>query len=336
MALPSDRLPWAFGYKRFGNEELPGHLLEIARTRANSAVRAADFSAIYLGAETTIRWLDAAIDAGSAIEILAKHYLSTVSAVLLLDNSKLQDTDYLHAVGRSDLVPNEDKYRALNLRTRGPRECLDLIGLITNKKDRISGGSAKAALDARNAAIHLGLVDRAELQAALINFAQVIAELLTVCDIAPGDFWKPDVLKLVSDLQAEKPFYDDLNKKFEGARQTIDGKQIARATTKALAQTGKTEDQFDIQAIHWKKIPCPVCGSAATLSGTERLHTYQSAEEAFRTAVLSDPEELSCDVCELALDKRELKQVHLDHYWEVGERWATDKEIEYYYDNAYG
>ena len=151
-----------------GSATIPAHLLELAKARANSAVRAADFSAIYLGTETTIRWLDAAVHAGSAIEILAKYYLSTVSAVLLLDNTKLQDSDYLHAVGRSDLVPPEDKYRALNLRTRGPKECLDLIGLMTNKKDQISGGSARAALDARNAAIHLGLIDRAELQAALI------------------------------------------------------------------------------------------------------------------------------------------------------------------------
>src|SRR6478609_10639908 len=114
MSLPPDLLPWAFGYQRFDNDQLPAHLLELAKARANSAVRAADFSAVYLGAETTIRWLDAAINAGSAIEILAKHYLSTVSAVLLLDNTKLEDTDYLHAVGRSDLVPPEDKYRPLN------------------------------------------------------------------------------------------------------------------------------------------------------------------------------------------------------------------------------
>jgi hypothetical protein len=140
MSLPADRLPWAFGYQRFGNDQLPAHLLELAKARANSAVRAADFSAIYLGTETTIRWLDAAVHAGSAIEILAKYYLSTVSAVLLLDNTKLQDSDYLHAVGRSDLVPPEDKYRALNLRTRGPKECLDLIGLMTNKRIRLAAG----------------------------------------------------------------------------------------------------------------------------------------------------------------------------------------------------
>jgi hypothetical protein len=335
MSLPADRLPWAFGYQRFGNDQLPAHLLELAKARANSAVRAADFSAIYLGAETTIRWLDAAVHAGSAIEILAKYYLSTVSAVLLLDNTKLQDSDYLHAVGRSDLVPPEDKYRALNLRTRGPKECLDLIGLMTNKKDRISGGSAKAALDARNAAIHLGLVDRAELQAALINFAQVVSELLQVCSIAPADFWESDTLKLVGDLQAEKPFYDDLKKKFDDARQKVDGKTITPATQDNLAQTGKVEDEYDIWNTHWKKVPCPVCGSAATLSGTERRSTHQTDEDEFRTTILAVPEELSCDVCELSLKGTELKQVTLDRYWEVEERWATDREIDYYYEQAY-
>src|ERR1700738_803874 len=136
MTLQSNRRPWAFGFDRFGNEELPDHLFQIAKARANSALRAADFSAVSLGAETTIRWLDAATHAGSAIEILAKHYLSTISAVLLLDNTntKLQDTDYLHVVGRSDLVPADPKYSALNLKTRGPGECLDLIGMMTGMK----------------------------------------------------------------------------------------------------------------------------------------------------------------------------------------------------------
>jgi hypothetical protein len=282
------------------------------------------------------RWLDAAIHAGSAIEILAKYYLSTVSAVLILDNDKLQDSDYLHAVGRSDLVPPEDKFRALNVRTRGAKESLDLIGMMTGKKDRISGGSAKAALDARNAAIHLGLVDRAELQAALINFSQVIAELLTVCAVDPGDFWKPDALKLVNDLQAEKPFYDDLIKKFDDARQKIGSKTIAPATEKELAQTGKVEDEFGIFTTHWKKLPCPVCGSAATLSGNEWLSTHQTDEDAFRTSVLADPEDLSCDVCGLSLTtKHELKQQDLDRYWEVEERWATEREIKCYYDSKY-
>jgi hypothetical protein len=206
---------------------------------------------------------------------------------------------------------------------------------MSNKKDRISGGSAKAALDARNAAIHLGLVDRAELQAALINFAQVVSELLQVCSIAPADFWESDTLKLVGDLQAEKPFYDDLKKKFDDARQKVDGKTITPATQDNLAQTGKVEDEYDIWNTHWKKVPCPVRGSAATLSGTERRSTHQTDEDEFRTTILAVPEELSCDVCELLLKGTELKQVTLDRYWEVEERWATDREIDYYYEQAY-
>jgi hypothetical protein len=206
---------------------------------------------------------------------------------------------------------------------------------MTNKKDRISGGSAQAALDARNAAIHLGLVDRAELQAALINFSQIITELLTVCTIAPADFWEPDVLQLVNDLQAEKPFYDDLKKKFDDARQNIDGKKIAPASENELAETGKVEGEFGIGTSHWKRIPCPVCDSAAKLSGNERLSTHQTDEDAYTTTVSADPEELSCNVCGLSLTKRELKQQQLDRYWEVEERWATEREIKYYYDRAY-
>jgi hypothetical protein len=335
MSPPPNRLPWAFGYKHFGNEELPDHLLELAKTRARAAVRAADFSYIVTDAGTTIQWLDAAIHAGSAIEILAKYYLSKVSPVLILDNAKLKDSDYLHAVGHSELVPPDPKFRALNLRTRGPRECLALIGMMTGNTT-IGLDCADAALAARNAAIHLGLVDRAELQAALINFAQVISELLSVCGIASNDFWTPDTRKLVSALEAEQTFYDDLDKKFADARQKIVGKTITPATDAELAEIGSEDRGLTIWNTHWKKVPCPVCSAAATLSGGERISTDQTGEEVFRTSVLAVPEELMCDVCELTLTQRELKQVQLDRFWEVEQRWATDREIDLYYDIARG
>lgn len=335
MSVPLNRLPWAFGYKRFGNEELPEHLLELAKIRARDAVRAADFSSIVTDAGATVRWLDAAIHAGSAIEILAKHYLSKVSPVLILDNAKLKDSDYLHAVGRSELVPPDPKFRALNLRTRGPRECLALIGMMTGNT-AIGLDCADAVLAARNAAIHLGLVDRTELQAALVNFAQVISELLSVCGIAPNDFWTPDTQKLVGALQTEQPFYDDLAKKFADARQKIEGKTIIPATEVELAEIGAEDRGLSIWNTHWKKVPCPVCSAAATLSGGERISTHQTGEEEFRTSVLAVPEELTCDACELSLTHRQLKEAQLDRFWVVEERWATDREIDSYYDMARG
>jgi hypothetical protein len=182
----------------------------------------------------------------------------------------------------------------------------------------------------------LGLVDRAELQAALINFAQVISELLSVCGIAPNDFWTPDTRKLVSALQAEQTFYDDLDKKFADARQKIVGKTITPATDADLAEIGSEDRGLTIWNTHWKKVPCPVCAAAATLSGGERISTDQTGEEEFHTSVLAVPEELMCDVCELTLPQRELKQVQLDRFWEVEKRWATDREIDLYYDIARG
>ncbi|WP_424806587.1 hypothetical protein [Rhodococcus sp. 27YEA15] len=68
VAVFDPQKQWVFGYKRFGNDALPDHLLLISTHHAHSAIKKAGST------EPTI-WLEAAIHAGAAVELLAKTLL---------------------------------------------------------------------------------------------------------------------------------------------------------------------------------------------------------------------------------------------------------------------
>ncbi|WP_431236068.1 hypothetical protein ACQ856_30280 (plasmid) [Mycolicibacterium psychrotolerans] len=350
--------PWAFGYQRFGNDDLADHLLTIARYRANRALRELHrypFGSRWGEDPEAVRWLDRATDAGTAVEIMIKHILAKVTPVLILDTKKITRNSILHLTGRSDVVArlsaNNDPapIDALDVATIGASEAVDLVAKMWSSGARFSVRDAKAILNVRNAAIHLGMLSRSTMLTTMLKFIDVMAALVEEAG-APSDFWSVSVSSIERKIRSNTPISVVLQQKIDNARAVAGGKHsmddftfmtYLGLTSEEPGELGSTYARDDLP--HWRQVMCPTCVSAGVMWGVlvPGSVEYQEDPESGGTLYWIDDEArpalYKCGHCELELTRAEIGeygivQRNFSDSWLIGTRDPTSAELNAYLD----
>ena len=338
--------PWAFGYQRFGNDKLPDHLLAVAKHRANRAIRGIDYDGRLSlhNDKTTIEWLDRAVDAGTAIEVFCKYVLATFSPVLLVKPLTNPGLDVLlHLTDNGNIAKSTT---AMELTSRDASDCVDMIQQLSN---RVTGAQplgdttvrdAKNVLKVRNSAIHLGMIERTILISSLMQFIDVMVELLKVAQLNPDDYWESDPSQTLANIGKNRPLSGRVDGKIKVAHMSIKGKAQPSPELSPEALRGVTPIPDAIIADaptpsvpyeHQKIVPCPVCKQSAVLWGVEysegvmevplkidevppeELENLHEGEEltTFVIPVNAAPKELGCSFCQLHLIGDEILEIGL-------------------------
>ncbi|NRH35831.1 hypothetical protein [Rhodococcus sp. MS13] len=313
-------LPWSFGHKRFGNDELPGHLLEISNYHARAAISESTST-------DARRWLNSAVHAGSAIEIFAKFLLARENPTLILEMKNASDLSLLHTIGRSDVGNTDD---AMNLQTRGPDSCFKLIAVIWGS-DKVNQGCARRVLNARNAAIHLGLLDRAQLQEALIEFADVMTEMLRLAKVDEAGFWKSSQVR-VERLSSDRSLHRRLKIKLAESDRCaatlgpVDEGAV-RLEMRRATEPSDLQDTMPDSSVFMRS-QCPGCGRVGrTYYSTSESAPEREFDGPLMIPTVASPVGFRCTTCNLALSLDELNQLNMAGGFELAAREATDEEI---------
>ena len=177
---PNRHPGWVRGPAARAPEEVVPFLCDAAQHRARRALR------LY---KSTDPWdlLDAGADAGGAVELLAKACIATVEPALL-------------AKGGSGLTPAEtmlrlrghsrvlDPDREPRLVTLDATVAIDIAERLFPKLTTVSSG-ARAALDARNDSMHMGIAIPERVDAAVAGMARFVVAALPVLNLRPQEFW---------------------------------------------------------------------------------------------------------------------------------------------------
>ncbi len=295
---------WPTAHFRIKHAELPRHLLKTATELAREAVKSR-------AAESRSELFTLVISGGTAVELLAKHVLADISMALLVDRGDMNGI--LHAAGRADLA----KAGPTQFKTVTVTDCLATIGKIHNKFNW--GGQndpAHIVLEARNAAIHLGLVDRHNLHEVIRALVQTIDRLLGLGDSDRELFWSRDLLPIVEAV---------LDENAEAIRSVIEAKKLRasqkyKALLEQLEGTEATsilvvlqERGLQFEADREERFECPVCNHRGWLAfeiergkptyvpgpGYDDHPLYEVTQTAY-------PILFYCSVCELELDVEEI------------------------------
>ncbi len=351
--------PWAFGYRRFGNDELADHLLGIARQRANRALRELDRYPFHSGWKDdpeVVRWLDRATDAGTAVEIMCKHILAKVTPVLILDTKNISRNSILHLAGRTDVVvrltPDSDPapIDALSVPTIGASEAVDLVAKLWSSGANFQQRDATTILKVRNAAIHLGMLGRSTLLTTMLKFIDVMKALVEESDMPRGTFWSVDVDSIEQKIRSNSPVSFKLQKKIDDAKATVSSKQGHDDGTYGTYLGLTSEEPGDLvskyahnEFPHWRQIMCPACDSAGIMWGISvpgligSEHDPETGEDVHWIDDEAKPALYKCEYCQLELAPREIAEYGIAHrnfsdYWVVRTRDATDEELSAYYN----
>lgn len=254
--------------------------------------------------------LQAAVSAGTAVELLAKAYLASINCALLADRGHRDTVLLLGGHGAMTTV------RPLHMKTIGAVEALDLVKYL--HKDFPWLSRDQVSLHVRNAAIHMALVQSDELRAAVVQMTRIIESLLALLALERESFWGPDEVSVVDYLmdEAQTEIARIVAAKKAAAQRRLDdllsglrdeSRQIILA---ALSSKGPS-----VYTDHEEPYPCPVCDQRGWLSCTVERGTgrHMPAGEGTDVVLASRsayPVTFDCPVCELSLEDEELWQFH--------------------------
>lgn len=300
-----------------------------------------------------VRWLDRATDAGTAVEIMAKHLLAKITPVLILDTKNISRNSILHLAGRTDVVarlsPNNDPapIDALNVPTIGAGEAVDLVAKLWSSSAELNQRDAKTILTVRNAAIHLGMLSRSTMLTTMLKFIDVMTALVEEAG-ATADFWSVSVGSIERKIRSNTPISMVLQQKIDHARTVVSGKR-SRDDGSYMTYLGLTsEDPGELASkctredlLHWRQIMCPICDSAGIMWGilapgsVESQSDPESGGDVYWIDDEAKPALYRCGYCELELTRIEIAEYGIAHrnfsdYWLVGTRDPTSAELSAY------
>ncbi|MEE3852771.1 hypothetical protein VZC37_20700 [Gordonia sp. LSe1-13] len=324
------RKQWTFGYETFGNDDLPAHLLRVSTHHAHAALNKAE-------SKEPTTWLESAIHAGAAVELLAKYHLAVVNPVLIVDMKTTQNHGLLHVLGERIGKPADPQERR-RVKTRGPEDCLNLVSLISGTP--LPRNALNVVLDARNSAVHMGLLDKLELQRSLTAMVRVVDALISVANVPRSKYWGSQ-LALINRISSREQLAKSLTKKLEDARVRAKALVVSDSALVAedLMQTSETPSLFDVEEYpegtsYWYSEKCPVCKRAGRVfcsrwvnGPEETLDGVSYVEE------MASSELFRCGTCRLELGDREMLELGIGDTRSIGYRQATEDEISSYQEH---
>lgn len=291
---------WPAGEYSHGHEDLCALLVEAACDNAQRALR--DFVS-----DERLALLQAAVAAGTAVELIAKAALVQVEPTLLCDNTDPDNLLRLAGKGdRSDLAPTRVKTIG---GMKAMRLCKRLVKGIT-----VGDKELEVVLEVRNAALHLALVNRDELRAAVATMARVVDEVLVGMEADRESFWGPQ-LSVADGLVAEgrAEIASLVAAKVSAARQRLEA-ITAQLSPEVAAAVLAQRAWCRLSSDHEEPVECPVCKREAWLiCGVEKGEPELMGaddDSDWMVPVSAWPFAFECAVCGLSLDDRELGQFH--------------------------
>lgn len=313
---------WSFGYETFGNDRLPEHLLEVSANHAHAALRKSD-------SQNPFEWLEAAIHSGGAVELFAKYYLARINPVLLVDMKSIQNHGLLYVLGQE--IP-ESETRNRKVMTRSPLSCFELVKLLSS--NTLHRDELNTVLDVRNSAVHMGLVDRPELQRSLQSMVLLIDSLMPLTDVPRSKYWGQQLIR-INKLASQEELHERIAGKLSAAKQAakdlpaIDPQKLREA----LRVTSRDEGLFDSEeypsgATYWYRQLCVACGRAGTVFCIETIsEPSQTFQGDAYVSEYADGISYLCHHCGLELTQREMKQLNIGGSTTVDHRPATEEEL---------
>ncbi len=261
------------------------------------------------------------IDAGTAVEHLAKACLARRSPALLVELRRDSSFDSLIALLRIEGAGGPG-----SIRTVGLSEALSRIGRFV--KSKVSKGDLQTLIDLRNGIVHAA--EDAEVEERILTaFVQQADSLLTDFGGGREDFWDGQ-LAVVNALLADAS--DKLAHRVEvrlaAAEAMIDrryeseGEPVIRALRALSKSVPLTIDQ--------RFRDCPVCGSDGIATGEHTVEwnpddSYKEASQVpnFVGEVWFTAQKFFCPVCHLRLDSEdEIDVAGIEPGWQIeGADW---------------
>lgn len=291
---------WPIGENLVQHSDLPAILGESAQDAAHRALR------FFVSGER-LELLEAAVGAGAAVEHLAKAAIALVEPTLLADRVDRDTLLRLSGKGHRAETP------ATRIRTIGAFNAVKLVAAL-HKGASVPLSLAEAALEVRNAATHVGLVDRDELRAAVSGMCRTMDAILDAMGADRAAFWGVNVGLADTLIEEGRAAVEKIvEAKLASARAHL--AQITKGVPAALAAPFLAAlSQKFVSSDHEEETSCPVCGQRAWLiCGVEEGEFEHDHDEASQWGWVSRtayPFEFGCSVCGLTLDEVEL--VHLE------------------------
>jgi hypothetical protein len=306
---------WPGGEYWFRHEDLAGLLLSAAR---DNAVRALT---LYISSDR-LELLQAAVAVGAAVELAAKAFLASIEPNLLAERADV-DT-ILHLSGKRSLAAEP----ATAIRTLGGVAACRLARRLG--REVVAGETEVVrAMEVRNSATHMALVDREELRSRVPAMVRIVDSLVVEMGEDRARFWA-NRLELADQLIEER---------LQQVAQIVEAKRAA--ATERLAQLTRHLNEASrvlvlaslarhaVSSDHDEAVNCPVCGQKAWLccwvedGGSD----VEDGEVWFHQTAW--PFEFNCSVCGLTLEgDEELSAMQLDAGIELEPRPQDESDYE--------
>jgi len=255
--------------------------------------------------------LKAAMAVGVAVELALKAAVASILPSLLAD--KGDPHSQLFLMGRAGLPGKSQS----DVRTIGGTAAWQVISAVRPQID-LSQKDVQAALNLRNGAVHLALVDPTELAAGIRAMAICVDRLLSEF-ITRRDYWgeefEDQVLALIKEVMDAREIRVEQAKSsalVQLARLRALGEEAFDAVVVTLDSEGREPE--DNGESYGEPHECPVCGYSGWLSGVVERSDLQM-DEADPHEVWVDrvfvPREFRCEVCGLAVWDQDLPMAGL-------------------------
>lgn len=291
---------WPVGKNVVQHSQLKRLLAQSAQWHARRAIN-------YFVSDDLNELLEAAVSAGTAVELLAKTYLVNIDPALLADRG---DRDTVLVLGGNGALARADP---LLMKTIGAVEALRLVKYLYKELPWLQQDGV--SLRVRNAAIHMALVRTDELRSAVMEMSRLVESLIVPLGLARDDFWDPHSLSAVNYLLDEA--------KSETARIVAAKIAAAQRYLARLLRGISTESRHTLLAVlsgrpasvgidHDEPQECPVCQQQGWLVCSVLEDPRREPNEDGRFSQWVDqfayPEVFECPVCQLHVEGRELSE----------------------------
>lgn len=308
---------------RSGSLQIGHGLLSAAEGHARFALRS------YLD-EKGILPLQTAVAAGAAVELLIKAVLFQAAPALLAMRGDVHSI--LVFSGKSGVAGKS----YLDCRTVGGDDAKKALLAMRPNLNEISH-EVDAALQRRNAAVHLAVLTKSDLVIGVKAMCVTVAALLSELTTRPEDFWGEDLAGHAQVLAEEGA--DKRRLLLEQAK-TVARERLARMRAASpevvvllAAERGAVEGDVDDRGEEYSEAyQCPVCEYWGLLSGPVTRGDTREVEgynyygwEVERTWY---PEVFACEVCSLTLDSHTLGVAGFPVSQELDPDEATPEEVE--------
>lgn len=302
---------WPVGALAAPHENFAAILLHAAHFHAHEALR-------LFVSDDRFELLQAAVSAGTAVEIACKAAVAQIEPTLIAERADRDTLLRLSGKGHRASTP------ATRIRTVGGLAAFRLVRHL-HRALSVPESAAEAALEVRNAAIHMALVDRTEVRAAASAMSRVVDAVVEAMEASRADFWGERVVLVDNFIRVERETVEQIvEAKVAAARSRLSA-LVSRLDAATAASVLSALSRKRSHADHEEPVPCPVCGQQAWLiCSTENGEVEWTWDEdglaGTNVEITAYPFAFDCSVCGLELEVDELAHLKMDAEIELGER----------------